>query len=290
MSDIEEYVDKIGRISSEYKQLSRENALLDDDGEISADEIKERKINIYKYIKRKAIKCEDPRIAIAVLEFTPKMFKYLPNRFKQNKEFFLNTLKELENPRMLKYADEVLQSDLDCCLAALRLEYRLINYISADLKSNQDILDTYAWSREIQKLPKNLPQIDLSKCEPDSDDIYFYDNKTPKTQQETKQPSTEEEAQILEQLELDGATLTIATEKEQVKNKKRKQEHEEKPIHNDLIDEETIAWGDDDTQYDDDDDEDDGIIHRKENEEEDEDDLPQVKNKEKKGFFAKLFG
>lgn len=287
MSNVEEYVDKIGRISSEYKQLSRDKALLDDDGEVSAEEIQERKTNIYKYIKRKAIKCEDKRIAVAVLEFSPKMFKYLPTQFKHDKEFFLKMIEELETPRILKYADEVIQSDLTCCLEAIRMEYRLINYISPELKKNQAILDTYSWARELHKLPKKLPDIDLSKYGPDDDDKYFYDGNTNKNSSPSEeQPTPSEENEILESLELDGATLTVATIEEKNKEKPNKSSKsiEKKPIDQDLIDEETIAWDDDE-----DDDDDDGISGK--NIDDDDEDLPPIKSKkEKKGFFARLWG
>lgn len=288
---VEEYVNKIGRISSEYKQLSRSEVEFNDDGESSPEEIKERKISIYKYIKRKAIKCEDERIAVATLEFTPKMFKYLPNKYKHNKNFFIDCVNLLEAPKLFKYADDVIQSDLECCLVVLTLDYRLYDFASDKIKSNPKVVELYEWKKEVHNLPSNLPDIDLDKWGPDNDDKYFYESLN-------TQSNTLNIDNTLEQLDKETAknldfpnVSTLDENSPSQKTKGLKITKNSNKItskvlvtENETYTEATLDW---ETNGDiDDTDEDDSIENQKIDD--DDPELPPIKKQVKRGFWAKL--
>ncbi len=295
---VEEYVDKIGRISSEYKQLSRSEVEFNDDGESSPEEIKERKISIYKYIKRKAIKCEDERIAVATLEFTPKMFKYLPKKFKHDKQFFIECVNTLESPKLFKYADEVIRADLDCCLVALTWDYRLYDFVSNKIKENPEIVELYEWKKEVLNLPNNLPEIDLEKWGPDSDDKYFYNNEknlslkdesTNENMQETLS-HLEEEKSNLDFPDISIISNSKSSQKTRItksgrvtKSNKKITQSANLVAGNEIYTEATLDW-----ETDGEIDEDDGSIDNQKIYDDDPE-LPPIKKKEKKGFIAKLF-
>lgn len=266
---VEEYVAKIGRITSEYKQLSRKEVEFNDDGESSLEEIKERKINIYKYIKKKALKCEDIRIAIAVLEYTPKMFKYLPPQFKHDKQFFLDVMPIIESARILKFADDIIRNDFDCCVEALRIDYTVYPYISDKLQNNPKIIDVYEWGREMSEIPKTLADIDLSQFGPDEDDKYFQ--------------SLPIKAKIVL-----GKEIPIDEEDYIPPSKPISQKHKEMktPLKadNEFNEDATLDWGTDNF-----DDDDDLPINEKKASDNDPE-LPPKKDLKKKGFISKIIG
>lgn len=297
---VEEYVDKIGRISSEYKQLSRSEVEFNDDGESSPEEIKERKINIYKYIKRKAIKCEDERIAVATLEFTPKMFKYLPKKYKHDKNFFIECVRLLEAPKLFKYADEVIRSDLECSLVALNLDYRLYYFASDKIKSNSEVIELYEWKKEVNSLPKNLPEIDLEKWGPDEDDKYFYENSNILTDKSHDKTNIDE---TLSQLDVETAnnlnfpnvsTIDSTPSSQQIrttkglrltKSSKKLTQSTGLVVGNDTYTEATLDW---ETNGDIDDTDEDGSINNQQIDDDDPE-LPPIKKQDKKGLLARLF-
>lgn len=177
---VEQYVEKISRITTEYKQLVKKEANYSKGEDITLPEISERKLEIYKYIKNKASKCKEKSIAVATLDFTPKMFKYLPVEFKHDKAFFLETLKELNAPKLLKYSDKVIKTDIECCMEAIKRDHRVYYHVHHSLQNDPKILNIYEWRKELSRVSPNISNINLSNHGPDEDDKYFYDSKLKK--------------------------------------------------------------------------------------------------------------
>lgn len=169
---VEEYVEKISRLTKEYKQLIRKEAKYVGSKDDTLAEIKERKLSIYKYIKGKASKCTDERIAFVTLIFGAKMFKYLPKEY-QSKEFFLNAVTEINSTRIFKYASSSVTSDRECVITAIKKDPTMFQYASEALKKDAEIISLYQWKSEVASIPKELPKIDLNGWGPDEDDKFF---------------------------------------------------------------------------------------------------------------------